>query len=113
MRGYGPLFLSSEKPIRCGEGGMKQKLSPAVVRRLKGRPYYAFVYARNVLKGRLPESLEMCFVQDPHSAYLYARDVMKGKLPDPVHNGLMMYSLENKDAGGHVAEYIKFLGKNK
>lgn len=38
---------------------------------------------------------------------------MKGKLPDPVHNGLMMYSLENKDAGGHVAEYIKFLGKNK
>lgn len=92
---------------------MKQKLSPAVVRRLEGRPYYAFLYARNVLKGRLPESLEMCFVHDPQSAFLYAKDIMKGRLPDGVHNGLMMYSLENRDAGGYVAEYIKFLGKKR
>lgn len=92
---------------------MKQKLPPGVVRRLTGRPYYAYLYARNVLGGRLPESLEMCFVDDPQSAHFYARDIMKGRLPDAVHNGLMMYSMERKDEGGFVAEYIKFLGKKK
>lgn len=86
-----------------------QRLPPSVLKRLKGRPYYAFLYARNVLKGRLPESLEACFVHDPHSAFLYARDVVKGKLPDPVHNGLLMYSLEKRDEGGHVGQYLKFL----
>lgn len=84
-------------------------LPPGVMKRLKGRPYYAFLYARNVLKGRLPESLEICFVQDPHSAFLYARDILKGRLPDPVHNGLLMYSMERRDEGGFVGEYLKFL----
>jgi hypothetical protein len=80
-----------------------------VRRRLLNRPYYAFLYARNVLKGRLPESLEVCFVQDPQSAFLYARDIVKGRLPDAVHNGLLMYSMERRDDGGFVGQYIKFL----
>lgn len=92
---------------------MKQELTPSVRKRLAGRPYYAYLYARNVLKGRLPEKLEMCFIHDPQSAFLYARDITGGKLPDPVHNGLMMYALEQKDEGGFVAEYVKLLDQRK
>lgn len=87
----------------------KRAVSREVQRRLNGRPYYAYLYALNVLKSRLPERIELCFVQDPQSAFLYARDVVGGKLPDPVHNGLMMCSMEDSDAGGHVSNYIKFL----
>lgn len=84
-------------------------LSVSARRRIAGRPYYAYLYALNVLEGRLPESLEAHFVKDPQSAFLYARDVMKGRLPDAVHNGLLMYSLEKRDEQGHVAQYLKFL----
>ena len=76
-----------------------KELPVSVRRRLAGRPYYAYLYARNVLSDRLPESLEAHFVNDPQSAFLYARDIMKGKLPDPVHNGLIMYSLEKRYVG--------------
>lgn len=84
-------------------------LDRGVRSRLKNRPYYAYLYAHNILKGRLPKDLEACLTQDPQSAYLYARDVVHGKLPDHVHNGLMMYSLEKKDVGGWVGQYLKFL----
>lgn len=84
-------------------------LDRAVRARLRGRPYYAYLYARNVLKGRLPLDLERGLAVYPHSAFLYARDVVKGRLPDPVHNGLLMYSLEQKDTGGFVAQYLEFL----
>jgi len=86
-----------------------KKLTKSVERRIKARPYYAYLYAANVLNGRLPERLEFVFKDDPHSAYLYARNVLGGRLPDPVHNALLMYSLEKRDAGGHVSEYLKWL----
>lgn len=85
------------------------KLPPAVVKRIKGRPYYAFLYAKNVLKGRLPPSLEICFKDDPQSAFLYAREVLGGRLPDAVHNALMLYSMERRDPGGYVAKYLESL----
>lgn len=85
------------------------KITPAAIKRISGRPYYAFLFSKNVLKGRLPESLEICFKDDPHSAYLYAVHVVGGRLPDPVHNALLMYSMERKDVGGHVAKYLDFL----
>lgn len=85
------------------------KLTRVVERRIRDRPYYAYLYAANVLKGRLPERLEFVFKDDPHSALLYARNVLGGQLPDPVHNALLMYSLEKRDTGGHVAEYLKWL----
>lgn len=87
----------------------KSGLPACVVRRLKGRPYYAYLYARNVLRGRLPASLEADFVHDPQSAFLYARDILEGRLPDPVHNGLMMYSFGRKD-GGWLARYLELFG---
>lgn len=88
---------------------MDKKLPPDVVRRIKGRPYYAYLYARNVLKGRLPERLELVLKDDPHSAFLYSQNVIGGRLPDAVHNALVMYSLEKKDAGGWVAKYLESL----
>lgn len=88
---------------------MANKLPIGVVRRIKGRPYYAYLYARNVLKGRLPGPLEFCFKDDPQSAYLYAREVIGGRLPDPVHNALVLCSVEDKEAGRCVADYLKWL----
>lgn len=85
------------------------KLDAATTKRLKDRPYYAYLYARNIVKGRLPESIEKVLVNDPRSAYLYAKHVMKGKLPDFVHNGLILSSFENSDDQSFVKLYIEQL----
>lgn len=85
------------------------KITPQVTKRIKGRPYYAFLYAKNVLKGRLPEGIEFYFKDDPQAAYLYARHVIGGRLPDAVHNALIMFSMERKDDCGFVAKYLDFL----
>lgn len=74
---------------------------------MKGRPYYAFLYARNILKGRLPEALENTLVDDPQSAYLYAVHVMKGRLPDFVHNGLLLMNFEEKSKREFLSLYLK------
>lgn len=87
----------------------KQALTKAAERRMRDRPYYAYLYAANILKGRLPERLEAVFCEDPQSAFLYATNVLDGPLPDSVHNALVMYSLEKRDSGGHVARYLKWL----
>ncbi len=81
-------------------------IDAAAKRRLRERPYYAFLYARNVLKGRLPAKLEEVFVGDPRSAYLYAKHVMKGRLPDFVHNGLILSNIENKDDQKFLQMYL-------
>lgn len=86
---------------------MEKKLPAEVVRRIKGRPYYAYLYARNVLKGRLPERLEIVFKDDPQSAWLYSQNVLKGRLPDHIHNALVMYAMEKKDADEWVAAYLE------
>ena len=44
-------------------------------------PITAYVYARNVMKGRWPEA-EPYIMKHPITAYLYARDVMKGRWPE-------------------------------
>lgn len=82
------------------------KITPTIAKRLKNRPYYAFLYAKNILKKRLPEKYEMVFVTDPQSAYLYAKHVMKGRLPDPVHNGLLISSFEKNENKGFYSKYL-------
>lgn len=77
-----------------------------VAGRLKNRPYYAFLYAKNILGGRLPESLEVCFVKDPQSAYLYAKHVLRGRLPDFVHNGLILNSFQNGEDKQFLSMYL-------
>jgi hypothetical protein len=54
------------------------KISPKIARRIRSCPYYAFLYARNILKGRLPDKLEEVFATDPHNAYLYAKHRVEG-----------------------------------
>lgn len=79
----------------------KTGLSPADAKRLAKRPYYAFLYARNILHSRLPEKLEMILANDPQSCYLYAKHVIKGQLPDALHSAILMGSF------GESNEWIK------
>lgn len=74
--------------------------------RLRKRPYYAFLYAKNILKDRLPEHLEDVLTGDPQSSYLYAKYVMKGRLPDPLHAALAIGSWEGENKE-YVAKYFK------
>lgn len=78
---------------------------PEASRRMKDRPYYAFLYAKNILKSRLPEKLEKVFTSDPHSAYLYAKHIVKGRLPDFIHTALVL--CENKESKEYVSKYLK------
>lgn len=83
------------------------KITPTIAKRIKDRPYYAFLYAKNILKSRLPEKYEMVFVKDPQSAYLYAKHVMNGRLPDAVHNGLIMSSFEKNENKQFFSMYLE------
>ena len=69
------------------------------------RPYYAYLYALNVLKKRLPKEVEKVFLDDAESASLYAINVIKGKLPNHIHN----YLLLNNEDKEYVVEYLNFL----
>lgn len=82
------------------------KMDAVIKRRLRDRPYYAFLYARNILGCRLPEKLEEVFVKDPRSAYLYAKHVVKGRLPDFIHNGLIISTFEKKEDQNFVSKYL-------
>lgn len=86
-----------------------ERLPAGVVRRLKGRPYYCYLYAVNVLGGRLPAILEGDLALDPQSAYLYARHVVEGQLPEAVHNALVMGSFGENSGGEWVGAYLEML----
>jgi hypothetical protein len=45
------------------------------------RPIWAYLYARDVIKGRWPEG-EAAIAKDRHWAYAYARDVIGGRFPE-------------------------------
>lgn len=90
-----------------------KSITPTVARRLKKRPYYAFLYALNILGGRLPPHLEEIFIDDPESAYNYARLVIKGRLPDVVHNALIIQSFEKNDMKQYVSQYLTEFGQGE
>jgi hypothetical protein len=66
------------------------KISRKDAARFKEKPYYAYLYAMNVLKGRLPEKLEPVLGLDPQSAYLYSKNIIKGALPAHIHSRLIL-----------------------
>jgi len=110
-----PLFFFSKK-LALGFLGIMEvvaMIDAATRKRLRDRPYYAYLYARNVMKCRLPAKLEEVFVRDPRSAYLYAKHVMKGRLPDFVHNGLILSNIENKDDQKFLQMYLNELEKEQ
>lgn len=88
-------------------------IDAVVKKRLKERPYYAFLYSHNVIRRRLPAKLEEVFVRDPRSAYLYAKHVIRGRLPDFVHNGLVLSSVKNKDDQKFIQMYLSEFCKNQ
>lgn len=45
---------------------------------IKNDPYYAYKYARDVIKGGWSEA-EQYIMKDPFAAYCYARDIIKGR----------------------------------
>jgi hypothetical protein len=74
------------------------------IKRLKGRPFYCFLYAKNVLGGRLPEELEWCLADEPWVAYQYAKQV--GMFCEAVHNRLILGSY-NKEQMIWVRRYLE------
>lgn len=89
-----------------------KKISRSDMARIKKRPYYAFLYANNVLKGRLPESLEVVLTGDPQSCYLYAKYVMNGPLPDPLYAALMIGTWD-KEGREYISKYLKEFPEKK
>lgn len=67
----------------------------------EGEAKYAFLYAKEVLRGRLPRHLEDVFFKDVHHAAKYAFEVIRGfssvKLPDELHAFMVMKSFENPE----------------
>ncbi len=84
-----------------------QTIPAEATKRMKNRPYYAFLYAKNILGTRLPEKLEQVFANDPQSAYLYAKHIVKGKLPDFVHTALILCGNNGEESKHFVSMYLK------
>lgn len=82
------------------------QIDAVTAKRIKNRPYYAYLYSRNIVKGRLPSKLERVFARDPKSAYLYAKHVVGGRLPDYIHNALILASFGDKEGQEYLAAYI-------
>lgn len=87
---------------------MSEKLTRAQLARMKSRPYYAVLYAINVLKGRLPEKVEEFLRDDPESCLKYAREVIGGRLPDHLHNSMVLGG-----RGEFVDQYLKEFPEGK
>jgi len=64
-------------------------------------PKFAFLYAKEVLCGRLPRHLEDVFFKDAYFAAKYAFEVIRGfspvRLPDELHAFMIMKSFEEPD----------------
>lgn len=87
------------------------KLTRQQIARMKDRPYYAVLYALNVLKGRLPEKVEEFLRDDPESCLKYAREVIKGRLPDHLHNSMVLGSFG--ESRRFVDKYLKMFPEEK
>ena len=73
-------------------------------------PRYAFLYAREVLCGRLPAEMESVFFGDPYHAAKYAFEVIRGfsscKLPEALHSMMIMASFEDPE-NDHIKMYLQ------
>lgn len=74
-------------------------------------PRWCYRYAKEVLRGRLPEHLEEVFSKydDPYHASKYAFDVIRGfapcRLPDDIHTYMVMKSFQDPD-NEHIKTYM-------
>lgn len=74
-------------------------------------PRWCYRYAKEVLRGRLPEHLENVFSKydDSYHASKYAFDVIRGfapcRLPDDIHTYMVMKSFQEPD-NDHIKTYM-------
>lgn len=73
-------------------------------------PRYAFLYSKEVLRGRLPSEMEHVFFTDAYFAAKYAFEVIRGfspcRLPESLHNMMVMKSFEEPD-NEHIKTYLQ------
>jgi len=80
---YGKFISPEEAYDRLQQGDT----APYLIRAVASIPYWAYRYARDIIKGRFPEG-EKVIASDPHCvdrpyyAYLYARDIIDGRWPE-------------------------------
>jgi hypothetical protein len=78
----------------CQAGRLPEHLEKSI-----SCPRIAYLYAKNVLYGRLPEDMEDVFMTDVHHACKYAFEVIRGfapvKLPEKLHSYVLLKSFEN------------------
>jgi len=58
-------------------------------------------YAFELLKGPLPEHLELLLIGDPHSCFEYAWSILDGRLPEVLHNYMFGAMMDGKFEGSH------------
>lgn len=109
--GRGFPGAASSRKVWGRRGFKSMKLTKTQISRMKDRPYYAVLYAINVLGGRLPENVEEFLRRDPESCLQYAREVIGGRLPDHLHNSMVLgdFGEDRK----FVEEYIKQFPERK
>ena len=71
-------FISPEEAFERLEQGDK---APYLIKAIASNPYYAYEYARYVIKGRFPEG-EKAIASAPNYAYSYAYFISKGRWPE-------------------------------
>lgn len=83
---------------------------PEELERTIGEPRYAFLYAKEVLRGRLPLEMESVFFGDAYHAAKYAFEVIRGfapvRLPEELHTFMVMKSFEEPD-NEHIRTYME------
>jgi hypothetical protein len=80
----------------------------------------------DVLKDRLPRDIESVFKKDIRFAYYYAKNVIKGSLPEMIEKhflqkakNILLETFENKDSYVHPEEkyylrkYVEFTNGSK
>lgn len=83
---------------------------PEEIERTITEPRFAFLYAKEVLRGRLPLDMEHVFFGDEYFCGRYAFEVIRGfapcRLPDALHTFMVMKSFEEPD-NENVRIYIE------
>ena len=71
---------------------------------------YSYKYSKYVLKNRFILGEKNSLDQNSEYMYYYAKNIIKGKLPEELHNKMLALALDNQDK--FVVEYFTLI-KNK
>lgn len=69
----------------------------------------AYRYARDIIQGRWIEA-EDTIAASPYYAHLYATNVIRGKLPELMHNQMIAHGINNPN-NHYVKCYMEFINK--